>query len=181
MSLILLKTINFLFNVQIQYWKYFAPWLYSVTSITLGIIGIISACIGGKSSYIYMLLNFLVFGLVIEPIVMGAQECQGACQTCAPACPACCKDNSCTCDYIQFLFFSFGALMQIGSIFVGCSLIQGGDSRWEDSQSRSGEDSAPYLRFENSAHHASPSGAERAARISQSFCLLLVSAPSFPW
>jgi hypothetical protein len=144
-------------DLQIQYWKYFAPWLYSVSSIILGILGIISACLGGKSSYLYMLLNFLVFGLVIEPIVMGAQECQGACQTCAPACPACCRDNSCTCDYIQFLFFSFGALMQFGSIFFGCSLIQSEGSRWDDSSGRIGEDGAPYLKFEGSAY-ASPAG-----------------------
>ena len=140
---------------QIHYWKYFSPWLYSISSLTLGIVGLLCACLGGKSTFIYMLLNFLVFGLVIEPIVMGAQECQGSCEACAPACPACCKDNSCGCDYIQFLFFSFGALMQIGSIFVGCSLIPSADSRWDDSRIRTGDEGTPYLRFETPGYPGS--------------------------
>jgi hypothetical protein len=116
----------------------------------------LSACVGGKAIYLYMLLNFLVLGLIIQPIVMGFEECQAACLSCAPACPACCRDNTCSCDYIQFLFFSFVGMMQIGTIVFGCSLINSADSRWDDAYSRSGEaEGTPYLRFEGATGFSS--------------------------
>jgi hypothetical protein len=40
-------------------------------------------------------------------------------------------------------------MMQIGTIVLGCSLINSVDSGWDDAYSRSGEaEGTPYLRFE---------------------------------
>eukprot|EP00282_Hemiselmis_andersenii_P026353 CAMPEP_0172003468 /NCGR_PEP_ID=MMETSP1041-20130122/3955_1 /TAXON_ID=464988 /ORGANISM="Hemiselmis andersenii, Strain CCMP439" /LENGTH=93 /DNA_ID=CAMNT_0012657249 /DNA_START=103 /DNA_END=381 /DNA_ORIENTATION=+ len=75
----LLQTIAFSALAAAKYWESIADWIYGVMAALLGVCGLVAWCVEGRAHYIYMVLNFLTLGLLIEPVALAITDCTTTC------------------------------------------------------------------------------------------------------